>query len=185
MMLQAQLDEPYRTVVGHIRHEIGHYYWMVLVEDAGRVEAFRALFGDERASYADALQRHYREGAPTGWRSTYVSAYATMHPWEDWAETFAHYLHIRDTLQTAAAWGISVAGPAGGTEPSIGVVPMDPLVGETFAPVARDRALVSAALNALNRAMGHQDLYPFDLPGPAVDRLELVHRLVGATNAGR
>ena len=182
MMLQAQLDEPYRTVVGHIRHEIGHYYWMVLVEDAGQEDAFRALFGDERDSYADALQRHYREGAPVGWESTYVSAYATMHPWEDWAETFAHYLHIRDTLQTAAAWGISVAGPAGGSGPSTGVVPMDTLEDETFTTVARDWAIVSAALNSLNRSMGHADLYPFDLPGPAVERLELVHRLV--TDAG-
>ncbi len=137
---------------------------------------------DERQSYQEALDRHYSEGAPDGWHSHWVSSYATMHPWEDWAETFAHYLHIRDTLQTAAAWGISVAGPAGGSGPSTGVVPMDTLEDETFTTVARDWAIVSAALNSLNRSMGHADLYPFDLPGPAVERLELVHRLV--TDAG-
>jgi hypothetical protein len=184
-MLQAQLDEPYRTVVGHIRHEIGHYYWRVLVEDAGHTEAFRALFGDERASYADALQRHYRDGARPGWQTAHVSAYATMHPWEDWAETFAHYLHIRDTLQTAAAWGITIAGPVGGPGSPAGVVPMDAVDQETFAPVVDDWRLVSGALNALNRSMGHDDLYPFELPGPAVERLELVHRLVTDASAGR
>ncbi len=87
------------------------------------LEPFRQLFGDERASYQDALDRHYREGAPPGWEADRVSAYATMHPWEDWAETFAHYLHIRDTLQTAAAWGIVVGGPAGDPHPSPGSCP--------------------------------------------------------------
>lgn len=178
VMLQAQLDEPYRTVVGHIRHEIGHYYWMVLVDAGGHLDAFRARFGDERASYQDALQRHYREGAPAGWQASYVSAYATMHPWEDWAETFAHYLHIRDTLQTAAAWGISVAGPVGAVEPSASVVPMDTLTNEDFAAVAEDWRRVSDALNALNRSMGHAEAYPFELPPPVIERLDMIHRLV-------
>jgi hypothetical protein len=177
-MLQAQLDEPYRTVVGHIRHEIGHYYWMVLVDDAGRHEGFRQVFGDERVSYQESLERHYRDGAPAGWQGTFVSAYATMHPWEDWAETFAHYLHIRDVLQTAAGWGIVVSGPAGGPGSTPGVVPMDRIEDGSFAPVARDWRLVSEALNALNRSMGHADPYPFELPPPAIDRLELVHHLV-------
>ncbi len=99
------MGEPYRTMLGHLRHEIGHYYWPILAADDGRLERARALFGDERDDYAAALDRHYRDGPPPGWAERHVSAYATMHPWEDWAETFAHYLHIRDTLQTAAAYG--------------------------------------------------------------------------------
>jgi hypothetical protein len=177
-MLRTQLEEPYRTVVGHIRHEVGHHYWMVLVEQGGRLDEVRGLFGDERASYEDALRRHYREGAPAGWQATHVSAYATMHPWEDWAETFAHYLHIRDALQTAAAWGMTVAGPAGDPAPRAGAVPMDSVEAGSFAAVVRDWRLISGALNALDRSMGHDDPYPFELPDPVIDRLELVHRLV-------
>jgi hypothetical protein len=111
--VRQELGEPYRTVLGHLRHEIGHHYWPALVDRAGRVEEFRALFGDERADYAGALDRHYAEGPPHDWPDRYVSSYATMHPWEDWAESFAHYLHIRDTLQTAAAFR---AGPRRGGE---------------------------------------------------------------------
>ena len=106
--LRVQLAEPYRTMLGHLRHETGHYYWTVLVEPCPR--AVPELFGDERADYAEALQRHYCSPAPVGWEQDYVSTYATAHPWEDWAESFAHYLHIRDTLQTAAAYGMQVHG---------------------------------------------------------------------------
>ena len=179
-MLKAQLDEPYRTVVGHLRHEIGHYYWDVLVDRGGHLEAFRALFGDERASYQEALDRHYREGAPQGWELDRVSAYATMHPWEDWAETFAHYLHIRDTLQTAAAWGIVVGGPVGDPSPQPGVVPMDDVDDREFSAVADDWARFTAGLNAVNRSMGHGDLYPFDLTRPVIAKMAFVHDLVRA-----
>ena len=106
---RSELDEPYRTVLGHFRHEIGHHYWDVLVRDGGRLGAFRATFGDERQDYAEALQRHYRQKAPPDWRDTFVSAYAAAHPWEDFAETWAHYLHIVDTLDTANAFGLSIA----------------------------------------------------------------------------
>ena len=97
-------------MLGHLRHEIGHYYQPIVVTDW---DACRALFGDERADYAEAMDRHYRHGAPEDWPARHVSAYATMHPWEDWAETFAHYLHIADTLQTAMAYGVRVDGPPG------------------------------------------------------------------------
>jgi hypothetical protein len=102
--LRVQLAEPYRTLLGHLRHETGHWYWDVLV--AADPEPFRAMFGDERADYGAALERHYSSAPPVGWENSYVSTYATAHPWEDWAESFAHYLHIRDTLQTAAAFGL-------------------------------------------------------------------------------
>src|SRR5690606_30936992 len=99
--VRHELGEAYRTVLGHFRHEVGHYYWMVLVRDGGHLEEFRRRFGDERVDYGDAMQSHYGGDGPTGWQDEYVSAYATMHPWEDWAETFAHTLHILDALQTA------------------------------------------------------------------------------------
>ena len=107
--LRVQLAEPYRTLLGHLRHEIGHWYWTVLVQ--GEPEPFRALFGDERADYAAALERHYGGSPPAGWEETAVSTCATAHPWEDWAETFAHYLHIRDTLESAAPSVWSCTGP--------------------------------------------------------------------------
>ena len=119
--LRVQLAEPYRTLLGHLRHEIGHWYWTVLVQDDP--EPFRALFGDDRADYAAALERHYGGSPPAGWEETAVSTYATAHPWEDWAETFAHYLHIRDTLDTAAAFGLVVHGPAAVDEDSLAADP--------------------------------------------------------------
>ena len=107
------LGESYRTVLGHFRHEIGHYYWDRLVADSPALEPFRRLFGDERASYDEAAQRHYRDGAPADWRNRFVSAYASMHPWEDWAESWAHYLHMVDTLETARSFGARPAPAVG------------------------------------------------------------------------
>ena len=106
--LRAAMGEPYRTLLGHFRHEVGHYYWDVLVRDGGPLLAFRALFGDETADYEQALKKHYANGAPADWPLRFVSAYATAHPWEDWAETWAHYLHIVDTLEMASSFGMSV-----------------------------------------------------------------------------
>ena len=103
------LGEPYRTLLGHFRHEIGHYYWDLLVDDGGRLDDFRALFGDETQDYPTALEIHYANGPPAGWQGNYVSAYASAHPWEDFAETFAHTLHMVDGLETAHAFGIRMA----------------------------------------------------------------------------
>ena len=112
---RTQLHEPYRTLLGHMRHEVGHYFQPILApEGSEALERCRALMGDERADYAQAMERHYAEGPPADWAERFVSAYATMHPWEDWAETFAHYLHIRDVLQTAVAYGVTVSGPGAG-----------------------------------------------------------------------
>ena len=89
-------------MLGHLRHESGHFYWDRLILGRGRVEAFRAMFGDERADYGPALDAYYAAGgAAAGWQASHVSAYATSHPWEDWAETWAHYLHMVDLLETA------------------------------------------------------------------------------------
>lgn len=167
--LRVAMSEPYRTLVGHFRHEIGHYYQMVLVGDGEHRAAFEELFGDPDSSYQDALDRHYSEGAPEGWEDNYVSSYATMHPAEDWAETFAHYLHIRDTLDTAAAFGMA---PAGSTleSPLPGDVGFDQIV-DWWLPL-------SWALNQINRSMGHQDLYPFVLPPTVVKKIGFVHSLI-------
>ncbi|WP_311182744.1 zinc-binding metallopeptidase family protein [Hymenobacter volaticus] len=108
-MARKNMDEVYRTVLGHFRHEVGHYYWDRLVADSPTLlDECRQLFGDDRADYGEALKHHYAEGPPINWRQHFISAYATTHPWEDWAETWAHYLHIIDTLQTASAFSLRV-----------------------------------------------------------------------------
>lgn len=183
--LRVKLGEPYRTVLGHFRHEIGHYFQTILVAPGSAEESrCRELFGDERADYRAALDHYYAEGAEPGWEREHVSAYATMHPWEDWAETFAHYLHLRDTLQTAGAYGVRVDGP------SVATADIAPLESEPGAVGGDAGEMLAAwipltyALNAINRSMGALDLYPFVL-GPAVERkLEFVGGLIAAAGAG-
>lgn len=177
---RLEMREPYRTLLGHMRHEIGHYYFPILVDDDEKRARARGLFGDETADYKAALDRHYDEGPPADWSDSFVSAYATMHPSEDWAETFAHYLHIRDTLQTAAEYRVQVGGPDAvarvkpttdlRSTPREGDLPFSEILGEWLP--------LTYALNALNRSMGHDDLYPFVLPPPVVDKLTLVDDLV-------
>jgi hypothetical protein len=178
--MRIVLGEPYRTLLGHLRHEVGHWYEQVLVDEGTPEvqEACRAVFGDERASYQEAIDRHYAHGAPPDWPERYVSAYATMHPWEDWAETFAHYLHIRDALQTARAWGVHVDGPAIGLAEQV-PIRSDPADADGEMPALLASWIpLTLALNAMNRSMGIADLYPFVL-GPAVDaKLTFVDRLV-------
>ncbi|MEO7652927.1 MAG: putative zinc-binding peptidase, partial [Bryobacteraceae bacterium] len=106
--LRLAMNEPYRTLLGHFRHESGHYFWDRLVRDGERVESFRELFGDERQDYQQALHAHYSNGPARNWQQSYISSYAAAHPWEDFAETWAHYLHIVDTLEMAFAYGIRI-----------------------------------------------------------------------------
>jgi hypothetical protein len=182
---RSELGEPYRTVLGHFRHEVGHYYWSKLIEGSDRLNPWRDQFGDERIDYQRALDRHYEQGASPGWASEYVSAYATMHPWEDWAETFAHYLHIRDTLQTAGAYGLIVAGPSRRPDPALMSAPGAADPGhESFGRVLDDWLPLTYSLNAINRSMGHDDLYPFTLAPPVVDKLAFVHEsAIGSSGA--
>ena len=172
--LRISMDEPYRTLLGHFRHETGHYFFFVLAETAPARVEFESLFGDPDLDYQAAIDRHYSQGAPEGWEGNYVSSYATMHPAEDWAETFAHYLHIRDTLDTAAAFGFA---PAGATldHPLAGVAGFDRMI-ELWLPLAW-------SLNMVNRSMGHNDLYPFVLPPAVLNKMRLVHKLVVASDA--
>jgi hypothetical protein len=185
--MRVELAEPYRTLLGHLRHEVGHYYWAVLVADprggSDVLARFRRLFGDERAGYADALARHYADGPWSGWNDTHVSAYATVHPWEDWAETFAHYLHIGDTVQTAGAYGLVVTGPDGlvADAAPLAAVPAehDPSA-VSFGSVLATWWPLTYALNAVSRSMGLDDLYPFVISPPVMDKLGFVHEVVRA-----
>ncbi len=168
--LRVEMDEPYRTLLGHFRHEVGHYYFYRLIGTSpGYLERFRTLFGDPDADYQAALDRHYSQGAPAGWKSDYVSSYATMHPAEDWAETFAHYLHIRDTLDTAAAFGFA---PAGATfdRRQLGPSGFDTIM-EMWLPLAW-------SLNMVNRSMGRDDLYPFVLPTAVLEKMRFIHIVI-------
>jgi hypothetical protein len=172
---RVQMGEPYRTLLGHMRHEIGHFYFPLLTRNEEAKTAARRLFGDEREDYQAALERHYAQGPPAGWAREHVSAYATMHPSEDWAETFAHVLHLRDTLQTAAAYGVRVDGPAG--RPDLHAEPVDAGAGGLRA-MLDDWLGLTYALNAVNRSLGLDDLYPFVLSGPVIDKLAFVDGLI-------
>ncbi len=169
--IRRELGEPYRSVLGHLRHEIGHYYWPLLVDRQDQVKGFRLLFGDERSDYAQALDEHYRQGPALVWEDAYLSGYATTHPSEDWAETFAHYLHIRDTLQTANAYGIRMSVPAAPTPAKL-TPDSDAAAFET---ILDEWTPLSYALNGVNRSMGKADLYPFILSPAVVKKLGFVH----------
>lgn len=172
------LHEPYRTLLGHMRHESGHYYWNRLVRDTPEIEAFRSTFGDEQRDYAEALRGHYEQGPQADWQERFVSAYASAHPWEDWAETWAHYLHMFDTIETAAANGVSLR-PRRSDEPSLSRAPDT----NDARPVSFDRLLdswfpLTYMINNLNRGLGLADAYPFVLPAPAIEKLRFVHGVV-------
>lgn len=178
---RVEMGEPYRTLLGHLRHEVGHYYWDVLVRGGDKLEQTRAVFGDERADYAEALQRHYETGPPDGWDQTFVSAYATAHPWEDFAETWAHYLHMIATLDTARSFGI-VVDPMVSDDPDAEArMDRDPYTAASFEALIDDWPALTVALNSLNRSMGHPDLYPFVLPPAVIAKLGFIHALLRGT----
>jgi hypothetical protein len=179
------MHEPYRTLLGHLRHESGHYYWDRLIGEAGRLEAFRAMFGDERADYGEALHAYYARGggAVEGWQDGHVSAYATSHPWEDWAETWAHYLHMIDLLETAASYDTRLALPG-----DVGGEAVTDPFGD--APAAFDDLVagwvpLTLLLNSLNRSLGQDDAYPFALSPHALTKLRFVHDAIGARRSRR
>ncbi|WP_439593982.1 zinc-binding metallopeptidase family protein [Microbacterium sp.] len=175
--LRVKLGEPYRTILGHLRHEVGHYYQNVLLTDDEMWARCREIFGDERTSYKDALARHYKFGAPEGWHQSFISEYATMHPWEDFAETFAHYLHITGTLQTAAAIGIHLDAAVTSMRDT-DVIPRESYENEPIQRLLTDWGWMSQAFNRINRAMGFGDLYPFDLVEPVRRKLAFMHDIV-------
>jgi hypothetical protein len=174
---RQSMHEPYRTLLGHFRHEVGHYYWDHLVRES-RLEGFRQMFGDERADYGTTLKDYYAKGPPADWQTRFISAYASAHPWEDWAETWAHYLHITDTLEIAAGCGLALQ-PKQGNEPAL-EPPSEPTI---VLPTAFDAMMeqwfsLTYVLNNLNRGMGLPDGYPFVLSTPAIEKLRFVHETI-------
>ena len=174
---RTELSEQYRTLVGHFRHELGHYYWDRLVRDGGRLDACRAVFGDESADYGQALQRHYAEGPPANWRDSFISAYASSHPWEDFAETWAHYLHIVDALETARSYGINVRAQFM-PDAAAAKIDFNPYAAPSAERLVDAWAPLTVALNGVNRSMGLHDLYPFVLNATVMGKLEFIHELI-------
>ena len=177
---RTSMGEPYRTLLGHFRHEVGHYYWDRLVRDEGRLAECRAVFGDDEADYNEALKRHYAEGAPAGWQNSFVSTYATTHAWEDFAETWAHYLHIIDSLETATAFGIEVHPIISGDRGLHAEAWVDPYAAGGFDRLIGEWLPLTYAMNAMNRSMGLNDLYPFVLSPAVIVKLGYIHDLAHA-----
>ena len=175
---RKDMGEPYRTLIGHFRHEIGHHYWDILVRDGGKLDACRAMFGDDTEDYGAALKRHYDEGAPADWQENFVSTYATTHPWEDFAETWAHYLHLVDTLEMGSAFGLEVKPRLGNSEELSARVNFDPYEAAGIQPIIDAWLPFTFAMNSINRAMGNRDLYPFVLSPAAIRKLGFIHDLV-------
>lgn len=174
--IRSNMNEPYRTMLGHFRHEVGHFIWNKMIRDVGLLEPFRAVFGDEREDYGEALKRNYEQGPIPGWQESFISSYASVHPWEDFAECFAHYLHIVDTLETARAFGLAV--DPGGHEEMAAEVTFNPYKARSAMQIVDAWIPLSVAINSIQRSMGGADLYPFVLSPPVVTKLQFIHDLL-------
>ena len=178
--IREQMGEPYRTILGHLRHEVGHYYWDRLIQDSDWIEDFRRLFGDERADYSESLKRNYEQGPPPDWPDRFISSYASCHPWEDWAETWAHMLHITDTLTTAMSFGLDPRE----LDLEVRPFPNDVLFrptgpdAERFLSFINGWTALTAVMNELSRSMGERDFYPFAMPAPTVTKLSFIYTVV-------
>jgi hypothetical protein len=172
-----RLGEPYRTLLGHLRHESGHYFWTQLVTDA-KLEAFREIFGDERRDYAAALQQHYAKDPSRATEPAFISTYAESHPWEDFAETWAHYLHIVDTMEMASTFGTSVRPRLKNAAELNVAAHCAPKTTAGFHQFIDEWLALTVFMNSLNRCMGAEDLYPFILLPPVIAKLEFIHSLV-------
>jgi len=187
--VKESMGERYRTLLGHFRHEIGHYYWdQLIAPNPQALSQYRALFGDDRLDYQAALDKHYHDGPPLNWQENYISAYASMHPWEDWAETWAHYLHMLDTLETAQSFGLQIkASEKSQTIPAITSITLPQQVSYYDRQTSIDVILetwmsFSVILNALNRSMGLADAYPFVLYPNIIEKIKFVHSVIHAIN---
>jgi hypothetical protein len=180
---RVNFHEPHRTLLGHLRHEVAHYYWDRLIANSKWLPDFRRLFGNETADYAAALQQYYKRGSPPDWQARHVSAYASAHPWEDWAEAWAHYFHIMDMVETAASFGMTLAP----THPAAWSMTANPRnafdIEMSFDAVLDYWFPLTYALNALNRGMGLQDVYPFSLCGQAIEKLRFIHQVAHESRA--
>jgi hypothetical protein len=178
--IRERLNEPYRTLLGHFRHEVGHYYWDRLIAGTPWIDEFRRLFGDERADYGEALRRNYAEGPPADWPDRFISAYASTHPWEDWAETWAHIQHMTDTLATAMSFDLD----PNELDFQIDPFPADELYlpnepgAERFLTFLNSWIALAAVMNEMLRGMGETDFYPFALPRAVVAKLHFIYVVV-------
>lgn len=178
-MVRRAMQEVYRTLLGHFRHEIGHYYWSRLINGTERITGFRELFGDERTDYQEALKQNYRSGAPADWNERYISAYASSHPWEDWAESWAHYMHIIDTLETAYSFGLSVDPLISGSHEDLKAdIKIDPYHITDFETIIGYWLPLTFAMNSLNRSMGLNDIYPFVISNPVKEKMKFIHEVI-------
>lgn len=175
---RKQLFEPYRTLIGHLRHEVGHYFWNQLVWNDQYVLAnFRTVFGNEQLDYSEALQKYYKDGAQFNWQESFISKYATSHAWEDWAETWAHYLHVMDMVETAYFFGLKV-NPASPIKDVQAEVSYDPYTENDFDVIVNTCVPLSFAVNSINRAMGVPDVYPFVISPAVVEKMKFIHQLL-------
>jgi len=174
--MRLDMNEEYRTLLGHFRHEIGHYYWYLLIENNQELlYEFRQVFGNEEEDYQQALIRYYQEGPILDWSRRYVCAYASAHPWEDWAESWAHYFHMVDALETAQALGLTVEFKEG---QDLRVTHFEGLL-QNFENMESQWGYLCATLNSLNRSMGMKDVYPFVLPSVGIEKLRFIHKIIG------
>jgi hypothetical protein len=175
---KLDLGERYRTLLGHFRHEIGHYYWERLIEGGPDLDQFRKLFGDERTDYGQSIRSYYENGPMPNWEQDYISPYATSHPWEDWAETWSHYFHLMDALETAYAFGIAIqpSDPEEKKEPRI-QLSQDPYCIAPFPEIFRLWLPLTFAINSLNRSLGYDDFYPFLISPHIMVKLEFIHQV--------
>ena len=168
-----RVHAPFRTLIGNLRHKVGHHYWHRLVGQSDHVTPFRRLFGDERADYPAAIEPHQAAVAHHWDASRFVTGRAESHPFEDWAETFAHYLHILDATDTAEAYRL----PDGQCEMGR---PQSSPGGGTFAEILRLWRPTAPAVNALAASLGLPAVYPFQLTGVVLQKFEFVHARVTA-----
>lgn len=180
--MREKMKESYRTLIGHFRHESGHYYWDRLINETEWIDDFRNLFGDERLDYQEALQTYYKDGPVDEWQHKYISAYASMHPWEDWAETWAHYLHMVDTLESAHNFQVTI-GDKAISNPFDHVEYESKLqIEESFTEIFDNWCSLARVLNGLNRSMGIDDAYPFIVSESSLNKLRFVHHVINRFN---
>lgn len=183
---RSLMREPYRTLLGHFRHEVGHYYWDRLVAGTPWLDKFRELFGDERQDYAASLKRNYEQGPPADWADHHISSYASVHPWEDWAESWAHYLHVVDSLDTALRFGLRGEDVEQAVEPFSVDDLYDPSVPDAQRVILLINSWVqmTTVLNELARSMGQHDFYPFVMSRPVLRKMHFVQMIVKEARGG-
>ena len=182
---KLNLGERYRTLLGHFRHETGHYYWDLLIKTSRLTERFREVFGDERKDYTEALEKYYHTPFPYNWANSFISVYATSHPWEDWAETWAHYLHMMDTLETAYSFGVRINPEKVNDQQYMQAhIKKDPYKISDFDEIIKMWLPLTYAVNSLNRSMGHADFYPFVIMPAVVEKLRFIHEVCRMASIG-